>query len=198
MGDELGTKRERKVSPGMIVFLVFPMLGLIAALVTALSSVNTPRDNRTPMTPPGSIPQMNYNAPNMTLTALDGTLMQIIDFRGRIVFLNFWATWCVPCVRELPALSAFAQEQDPETGALVVGINAGETPEVINAYFDDHNISGITVLLDPAGAARSLYGVINLPVTFVIDPEGLVRFMKIGEMTREDMNGYMEELLARG
>ncbi|MFN8371636.1 MAG: TlpA disulfide reductase family protein [Anaerolineae bacterium] len=124
--------------------------------------------------------------------------MQITDFRGRIVFLNFWATWCPPCVRELPAFTAFAQEQDPETGALVVAINAGETAEVINAYFSQNNISHIEVLLDPAGAARSLYGVINLPVTYVIDAQGLVRAMKIGEITREDIDGYMADLETSG
>jgi thiol-disulfide isomerase/thioredoxin len=120
--------------------------------------------------------------------------MQITDFRGRITILNFWATWCPPCVRELPALSTFAQEQDPETGVLVVGINGGETPEIINTYFDQYHISGIQVLLDTAGAARSLYGVINMPQTFFIDAEGIVRFFKVGELTREDIDNYITEL----
>ncbi len=138
--------------------------------------------------------RMNWSAPNMTLTAMDGTDMQIIDFHGRIVILHFWATWCPPCVRELPALSTFAQEQDPETGVLVVGINAGETPEIINAYFDQYHVSDIQVLLDPAGAARALYGVINMPQTFFIDAQGIVRFFKVGELTRDDIDSHITEL----
>lgn len=198
MSDELKTQENRKFSPILILFFAFSLLGLGAALITALSSGAMPRDNLTPMTPQNSAPRMNWNAPNMTLTRLDGTNVEIIDYRGRVVFLNFWATWCPPCVRELPAFTAFVQEQDPETGAVVVGINAGESAEAINAYFAEHNVTHIEVLLDPAGAARSLYGVINLPVTYVIDAEGLVRFWKIGEITREDMDGYMAQLQTTG
>jgi peroxiredoxin len=190
---------KQKFSPALLVLLIFPLLGLIAALITAGSGNNTATGSSLPLTPgQGVLPRMDWAAPNMTLERIDGTFVQISDFRGRIVFLNFWATWCVPCVRELPAFTEFMRAQDPETGALVVGINAGETPETINAYFADHDISGITVLLDPTGAARSLYGVLGMPVTYVLDAEGIIRYMKIGEMTLEEMNGYVAQLSANG
>lgn len=195
MNTETTPSTNRKISPALVLFLLFPLLGLAAALMTALSGGTTGSDNLAPLTQaPMGMVRMNWSAPNMTLTALDGTYVEITDFRGRITILNFWATWCPPCVRELPTLSTFAQEQDPETGVRVVGINTGETPETINAYFEQYHVTDIEVLLDPAGAARSLYGVINMPQTFFLDEEGIVRFFKVGEITRDDIDSYIAEL----
>ncbi|NWF70463.1 MAG: TlpA family protein disulfide reductase [Chloroflexi bacterium] len=187
--------KNSKVSPALIVFLIFPLLGLIAAAITALSSSAAPLDNLSGANSgQATLPRMDWNAPNITLTALDGTAVEISDFRGRVVFLNFWATWCPPCVREMPAFSQFAAEQDAESGALVVAINVGESAAIVDAFLTETAISGITVLLDPLNAARNLYGVITMPTTYIIDSDGIVRFFKFGEMTLEDMYSYMAEL----
>ncbi|MFN8371637.1 MAG: hypothetical protein U0694_01995 [Anaerolineae bacterium] len=73
MSNELNTHKTGRISPGLVLFLVFPLMGLLAAVMTVLSNGAAPRDNLTPMTPQGSVPRMNWTAPNMTLTALDGT-----------------------------------------------------------------------------------------------------------------------------
>jgi thiol-disulfide isomerase/thioredoxin len=184
----------RRFNPVLLIFVIFPLIGLAAALGIALSSApnGDPALNTTPGAP--GVARMSYLAPNFQLTLLDGTPVQLNDYRGRVVFLNFWATWCEPCRRELPALAQFSAEQDPNTGAVVLALNSAESAETITTYLSENNITGLEVIVDPADVGRSLFGVINLPWTFVIDGDGLVRYRKIGEITLSEMYEYVSEL----
>jgi thiol-disulfide isomerase/thioredoxin len=119
--------------------------------------------------------------------------MRLSSYRGRVVFVNFWATWCEPCQRELPAFEAFMAEQG-DNGALVLAVNAGETAEQVTTYFDDHQISDIPTLLDADLEVYDRYNVQLLPTTYAIDPAGVVRYAHLGEMTSDDLNAYVEEL----
>lgn len=194
MTDLQPTPTPHRASPTLLVFLVFPLLGLVAVFLMALGEQNAPRDVLSPRTPGSPIARIDWQAPNFLLNLLDGTPAQLSDYRGRVVFLNFWATYCEPCVRELPAFQRFQASQHPDTGALVLAVNVGETADEITAYFQQQGIVGLTVILDPVGVARSQYGVLNIPVTFVIDRDGIIRFQKLGEMTAADIADYLAAL----
>jgi peroxiredoxin len=180
-------------SPILIVFLIFPIMGIIAAAALALSSLNT----TPPPTPqPVSLQDtslIDKPAPNFELAALDGERYRLSNFRGRVVFINFWATWCEPCQRELPAFMHF-MEQQGDSGAMILALNMAENVDNIEQYFTDHNLGGINVLLDQNLDVQSAYGVNQFPTTFVLDPAGVVRYRHLGEMTEDDLFAYVDEL----
>lgn len=184
---------KNKPSPVLLIFLAFPLLGLLAAaFVMASSNAGTPA---TPA-PVTLVPaQMLPNSPmiDFTLTSLDGQTVSLSDYAGRIVFLNFWATWCVPCQKELPALQQFQSEQPPD-GAAILAINVMEAPDLVAGFLNEYDASHLTVLLDTEGKAYDSYGVFNLPTTYVIDRQGIIRYPKYGALTVADLYSYVEAL----
>jgi peroxiredoxin len=128
------------------------------------------------------------------LPALEGgDTVQLSQYAGRPVFLNFWATWCEPCKRELPAFEQFTAEQG-EDGAVVLAVNTGEDEATVRAFLEQQGITGLQVLLDPDANVAEQYGVFQIPVTFVIDSAGNVRYPHYGEMTAADLAGYLDAL----
>lgn len=188
------TTPKSKFSPGLLLFLAFPLLGIAAAFLMA--GAEAPRGTlaSTPVNP--IAPRLDWQAPNFELTLLDGTPVQLTDYRGRIVFLNFWATNCAPCREELPAFQRFISEQSGEAGAVVLAVNIGETVQMVEGFFTENGISGIPVVMDPVGLAQSLYGVINMPTTYVIDEQGMNRDVHYGAMTLEQMYNYLNSVRA--
>jgi thiol-disulfide isomerase/thioredoxin len=184
-----------KPSPILIVFLIFPILGLLAAAALALSS----SAGSVPATPePITLQQtslIDKPAPNFELSDLDRDRLRLSNYRGRTVFVNFWATWCEPCIRELPAFEEFQAEQG-EDGAIVLAVNADEPPETISAYFAENDISGLTVLLDVDLEVLNAYAVDRFPTTYVIDAGGTVRYKHYGEIRQEDMAAYLDKLIS--
>lgn len=192
----------------LLIFLILPLAGLIAAAVLALNQGSAPRETATPapptplavMLPPLPTPAPIVDAPvlDFSLPALDdGEIVRLSDFAGRPVFLNFWATWCEPCKRELPALEQFAAAQG-DAGAAVLALNLGEDEAAVRTFLEAQGVSGLHVLLDPEASAASQYGVFQIPVTFVIDADGFVRYPHYGEMALADLASYMTALKDAG
>ncbi len=183
-------------SPVLVLFLIFPLLGIIVALAMALSEAARPQAVNSQPTLDAIVPQrltlIGQPAPRFALTGLDGQIYALENFRGRVVFVNFWATWCVPCQRELPALQAF-QERQTENGALILAVNVNEKPEQIQTYLDDNSISGLTILLDAALEVYKAYDVRVMPTTYVIDPGGTIRYRHLGELRESDLDAYLQE-----
>ncbi len=188
--------KRRGVSPTLVIFLLFPLLGLIAAgIFVATNSPGSANAVRTPEPVTLPPPKAVANSPmiDFTLTSLDGKTVHLSDYQGRIVFLNFWATWCTPCQRELPAFRQFLAQQ-PADGPTVLSVDVAETSDQINAFLTKFEISGLNVLIDSDAKVSDSYGIFNMPTTFVIDEEGVVRYPKYGAMTIEDLNSYVAAL----
>ena len=139
---------------------------------------------------------INFQAPDFELPLIDGvTLVSPADYAGRPLFLNFWASWCAPCVRELPALAEFvAEHSGNQDGPALLTINLGETAAEISGFLAEIGVRNLPVAMDINEVVKRDYGVQNLPTTFVIDGEGMVRHMKLGEMKYEEMAIYLEAL----
>ncbi len=192
-------KAPRRPSPALIVFLIFPLLGLIAAAIVILTNASS-LPGAVPPTPlPVTLPPPKAvaNSPmiDFTLTSLDGKTVHLSDYAGRIVFLNFWATWCTPCQKELPAFQAF-QAQQTADGPAILAVDVAESSDQVNAFLTKFDIHGLNVLLDDESKVSDTYGIFNMPVTFVIDQKGIVRYPKYGAMTVDDLNTYVTELNA--
>ncbi len=112
-------------------------------------------------------------APAAQFTGLDGVPHSLAAYRGRPVVLNFWATWCTPCVAELPELDRLAASA-PDLAILVVSADHGGAATV-RGFLASHPISHATVLLDPESEAVHLFDVFGFPTTLVIDAAGRLR-----------------------
>jgi peroxiredoxin len=117
-------------------------------------------------------------APAFSLVTLDGETVSLSDYRGQVVLLDFWASWCKPCRTTFPAIHALAGElEDRGVKLLVVSLDA--SAEASRQYLTDEGYATDNVLwgsLEEARAVRNLYGVVGIPHTFVIDREGFIRF----------------------
>ncbi len=174
----------------LLIFLIFPALGILAAAAFALANRGETGAPPTPLPVTLAQPSLiNQPAPNFELPGLDGQPERLSSYRGRVVFINFWATWCEPCRRELPALDAFATP-----GAKVLAVNSGETAEQVESFLAAGGIQTLAVLLDTDLALTHRYSADRLPMTYVLDPAGVVRYIHLGEITANDLAAYVAAL----
>ncbi len=184
-----------KVNPVLLLFLIFPILGIVAAIVTGVGNQSGGNGQPlpayfTPTTLVGSL------APDFSLITPDGSLISLSSLRGKLVFLNFWATWCAPCRQEMPV---FQQTLNGDFGdykgrLAILGIDQAEDAGTVKAFLRQLKVN-IPVALDSDQHVDNLYGVLQLPETFVIDPSGVVRYWQVGEMTPDLVAKYLQKEL---
>jgi peroxiredoxin len=117
-------------------------------------------------------------AAEFTLSDLDGKVYRLADYRGRVVIVNFWATWCPPCRFELPSMEKAYQilkKQD----VVMLGINVGEDADTIFSFTADYPVS-FPLLLDKEATVIKQYPVIGLPTSYIINPKGQLVYRVIG------------------
>lgn len=131
-------------------------------------------------------------APDFVLVDMNGEKHQLSDYRGEGVFLNFWATWCKPCEREMPYIDN-AYQYYKDKGVKVLTINVGESDVSVNNFIERHNLS-FPVMIDKDGQVQTVYGINPLPITFLIDKNGILVRSHTGELTQEKVNQFMEEI----
>jgi peroxiredoxin len=125
-------------------------------------------------------------APDFKLTTLDGRQVKLSDFKGKVVVLNMWATWCGYCRVEMPDIEA-AYQKNRDQGVVVLAINAQEGSSEVSQFVKDEGLS-FPILLDPDGTVNRAYHVSALPTTFFIDGEGIVRFSRMGQMSAQTIS----------
>ena len=159
---------------------------LIAMLALALCGLLTTACDR------GYHPaRIGSRAPQFSVS--DGTqTVNLANLRGHVVLLNFWATWCVPCIDELPSLMDL-QRRMP--GVTVVGISLDEDAAAYRQFLLDNHVDFITVR-DPSGRVPNLYGTIQMPETYVIDRRGILRrkFVSVQSWTSPEIMDYLGKL----
>ena len=135
-------------------------------------------------------------APDFTLVTLAGDSLRLSDLRGQVVLVNFWATWCAPCVEEIPEFVDLYEELHPH-GLAIVGVAIDEEgPELVAPFADRFNIN-YPVALDPGGMVADEYGgVFALPTTYVIDPEGQIIDRVIGLYPVAEKRPTLRDMLA--
>lgn len=133
----------------------------------------------------GRRPIVGQPAPDFALRSLDGDMVRLSDFRGKVVWINFWATWCRPCKRELPEIQALYDEKGAE-GLVVLEVNWKESAERAGAYWSDNRLS-MPLLLDRGGSVYEQYGLQGLPDSFFVDREGNLAALHYGYLTEETM-----------
>lgn len=132
------------------------------------------------------LPFEGFTAPEIAAQNVrTGDVVRLSDYRGQLVMVNFWATWCSPCRKEMPAMERFAKEAEGRVQVLAVAADGTEPPERLAAFADDLALS-FPVLFD-GGAAGIQYRAFGLPTTLFIDGSGVVQIRVSGPMTYEQM-----------
>ena len=117
-------------------------------------------------------------APDFTLPSREGDNRRLVEERGNIVLVNFWASWCGPCREELPEMEAL-QQKYKDLGFTVLAVNVDDKPEKANVLLDDIAVS-FPVLFDTQGDVSKLYDVNAMPTTVIVDRNGLARLTHEG------------------
>ena len=132
-------------------------------------------------------------APDFTVKDADHTVT-LSQLKGQVVVLNFWATWCPPCIEEMPSLVQM-QQQLKAKGVTVFAVSVDADASEYHQFLKDHNVNLLTVR-DPDQKSNSLYGTAKFPETYIIDRNGIVRRKFIGavDWTAPDVVEYLEKL----
>ena len=136
-------------------------------------------------------------APDFTIKTYDGKTFKLSQYRGQVVLVNLWATWCPPCKAEMPALESFYRKHRDE-GFVIVAINDGDpTPDVIQ-FVQDYGLS-FPVWLDPQYiATEQAFKTLNLPSSFVIDRNGTIVLSWVGGINSKSLEQYVTPIIKEG
>lgn len=138
----------------------------------------------------GKIPRAGDRAPNFVLEGLDGSKHQLSDYKGKVILINFWGSFCPPCVREMPAIQR-QYEKNKDRNFVVLGVNLDESLITVRGFARQHQLE-FPILLDH-NAVRQQYGVSLYPSSFFVNPDGRIEVMREGEMTE----AFIEQTLSR-
>ena len=141
-------------------------------------------------------PRIGFAAPDFTLDTLDGGTVTLSELRGRAVLLNFWASWCLPCRTEMPAIERVHQRLNDQ-GLAVIGLNvtSQDTEAAARAFAQEYGLT-FPIALDREGRASAQYDLMGLPSTYFIDRDGVVREVIVGgPMSEAVMLAKLEALL---
>jgi thiol-disulfide isomerase/thioredoxin len=127
-------------------------------------------------------------APSLKLNSLEDNMVNIKDFKGKVVIVNFWATWCPPCRAELPSLSRM-YEKYKSKNIVVLAVNIGEDAGTAFSYLNNLEPSpSFPVLLDTDTKTMRRWGVVGIPTTFIINKKGQIVYKAIGGRDFDDKN----------
>jgi len=141
------------------------------------------------------VPMTGMPAADFTLTDLNGRTQSLNDYRGKIVLLNFWATWCKPCTTEMPAMQS-AYDRLRDEGFVVLAVNELEDDEKVREHIREYKHT-FPVLMDRENRVANLYGVYGLPVSVFIDEAGIVQaYVKGGLLTEQKISEEIARIRA--
>lgn len=164
---------------------------LLVTLVAAVWLRSLPAGAASALVPWGASPA----SPSIDLLHTDGSPFALHQLRGKVVLVNFWATWCEPCVAEMPSLQRLRERLGTERFE-VLGVNFREGPARIDAFVKKAGIA-FPVVRDTDGAVARAWGARVFPSSYVVDPEGRIRYVLTGEAdwTRAELVSTIAALL---
>ncbi len=141
-------------------------------------------------------PKVGFRAPDFSLNSLDGQSLQLAQLLGKPMVINYWATWCIPCKKELPILEKLSQEYS-QKGVVFVSVNAIDQDNLDNVKSVVNELSmTFPVLLDENRKFADTYRAIFFPTTFIIDASGVIRQVSLGDNTEEELRLSLDQLIS--
>lgn len=196
----MSTRKADDTTRGLLVagLIIVAGLLLVGAFVTAIQS-SQPVSRSRPVTPPPQtqLPSAGPAVPPFSLERLQGGRLTLAELRGRVVVIDFWATWCPPCRAEMPWLVKMGQRLESQ-GVTFVAISEddppGQIPEVTAFSKEVPGLEKFAVLGDPDIEAQ--YGVTSLPTLFIVDRQGRLVKQLVGAANEATVNDLVETLAA--
>ncbi|MBI5044108.1 MAG: TlpA family protein disulfide reductase [Nitrospirae bacterium] len=180
---------------------VFILISIVAASfllgsflgVTVDAERNSQKDVRLVA---ANIPEVSRPAPDFALKDTSGKKISLSSYKGRVIMINFWATWCPPCRQEMPSMEALFKEYN-KRGFEVLAISSDSQGEKIVKPFMEFYELTFSALMDADGEVHSLYGVTSIPTTYIVDKNGNIVQKIMGPRDWKDKNtkGMIEKLL---
>jgi cytochrome c biogenesis protein CcmG/thiol:disulfide interchange protein DsbE len=165
-------------------------VGLALAVASVLAACGGPSGSESEG-PTGV--QVGDRAAGFTVTTPAGDSIALDDYRGSVILLNFWATWCGPCREEMPAFQA-AYEARQDDGLVVLAVNYQQQVEDVTPFVEELALT-FPVVLDPSLKVATLYRVRGLPMSLIIDREGFVRVRHVGHMSQDLLTQVLQDHL---
>jgi peroxiredoxin len=138
--------------------------------------------------------RVGNQAPNFSTTTLDGDEVSLVDYRGKVVILNFWFTTCAPCRVEMPEFQNLTNEYGGQD-VVILSVNREESATAIADFRDDLNLT-FPLLLDESGEIQDLYGIQGYPSSFILDRNGVIQFRTFSAMTVEQIQELVQSALS--
>ena len=140
-------------------------------------------------------PALGQPAPDITLPTLAGPTVRLADLKGRVVIVNFWATWCPPCENETPRLVGWYAQHRAD-GLEVLGVDklVQDSRDAVAEFVAKYNVP-YAVPVDQTGDVSRQWQALQLPRSYVIDRQGVVRYVRLGELTQRDFDTQVLPLL---
>jgi peroxiredoxin len=195
----VGGRRSRRRSGRLLILAVLVVVAVVLPAGAALLDRRDPATRLEPRTPPSSASTAARSyppgtpAPALRLPGLDGGRVDLAALRGRPVVVNFWATWCEPCVREFPLLRAAAAAHRADRLA-VVGVLSGDRPAAARAFVRRLDATW-PVGLDPDTTTAAAWGAVGLPHTWFIHADGTLASHQLGELTQAGLDRQLAHIL---
>jgi thiol-disulfide isomerase/thioredoxin len=191
-----GTDREPTALPRWIAAIIIGAIALasLAALVWPLlnkpATVTDVGVIRAQLEADGAAGRIGAAAPDFEWTGPDGRTLRLSSYRGKVVVVNFWATWCAPCREEMPALQRVAAS---EADVVVLEVDLLEAGDKARSFLDSLGLDRLQPVLDSDGATTRRYGVLSLPSTFFVDKDGVIRHLEFTAMTEAQIRNGIKK-----
>ncbi|OQY31827.1 MAG: hypothetical protein B6I38_05295 [Anaerolineaceae bacterium 4572_5.1] len=178
---------QKKSLPGWMIFLGAGLIILGVAAMIALPQEAPEEYSSVPV-------PVEYPAPELTLENLQGETESLADYRGQVVLVNLWATWCPPCKAELPVLQSYYEDHVVE-GFSIIGINFGESHDEVDAFIKTTDLT-YPIWIDIESASGLAFNSFSLPSSFVIDRTGTVRLAWTGAISQKMLEKHLTPIIA--
>jgi len=173
----------------------FPLILLALGLILIGTSIYFVLRDQPSQTELLAVPaKVNFPAPELTLFDTEGVSRSLAEYRGQVVLVNLWATWCPPCKEEMPTLQAF-YDKHKEEGFVIIAINDGDQKADVLQFVKDYELT-FPVWLDPTYiATEEAFNTLNLPTSFVIDRNGTIQMTWVGGINIKTLDKHVTPLI---
>jgi thiol-disulfide isomerase/thioredoxin len=171
---------------GPLLLLGGLLVGVLLGILVLISNPSAEKGTSRKLPPTVGSPVSDF-----TLPVLGGGSLKLSTLKGRPVVINFWATWCQPCKQEMPLLQQYVRKY-PDRFALI-GVDFQEEAGVVQPFVESLGLT-FPILLDKTGIAADLYFVRNFPTTFFVDAGGVLRAQHVGQLSDDDLAGYLKTI----
>jgi peroxiredoxin len=187
----------RRVRVGWIFIASFVGIGmgLLVGVIWRTSGTESVQEGTDPKLSLSPSPVIGSPAPDFLLQGVDGKEYSLSDMRGKIVLLNFWATWCSPCLVEMPTLQSINLDYE-ESDLSILAINNDEAEAQVRTFGQELGLT-FPLLLDPGGETQKLFHVRAYPTSIFVDTQGVIRNIHFGILEETQIEQYLVQIRVR-